>query len=140
MGSDKILLKNIMLYVLFQSTPPVWGATFSDRAFDYPLSVSIHAPRVGSDLSALYFRRLDLVSIHAPRVGSDDQLQNSSLHCGCFNPRPPCGERHFLRRVHSRPPYVSIHAPRVGSDIFSAIQYFAVRCFNPRPPCGERPP
>ena len=56
---------------VFQSTPPVWGATngYVPETMDY--KVSIHAPRVGSDYSIL---RLNMKEMG-------------------FNPRPPCGER-----------------------------------------------
>ena len=56
----------------FQSTLPVWGATASPRAHQCTLCISIHAPRVGSD-----FRPLRPQSIYMD-----------------FNPRSPCGERH----------------------------------------------
>ncbi len=100
----------------FQSTLPVWGAT---RLFPLPLtpvSVSIHAPRAGSDKLIFFIETLfNSVSIHAPRAGSDaddagfvyDQL-------------------------------VSIHAPRAGSDCISYSIFPVKRCFNPRSPCGER--
>ena len=35
------------------------------------LSISIHAPRTGSDQVRIYERRLPHISIHAPRTGSD---------------------------------------------------------------------
>ena len=34
-----------------------------------------------------------LVSIHAPRVGSDIRSRSARTNCRCFNPRSPCGER-----------------------------------------------
>ena len=80
-----------------------------------------------------------VISIHAPRVGSD--LHDSSLlhQCIYFNPRSPCGERPLYLSVsvlsaapfqstlpvwgateivpHLVPDFIiSIHAPRVGSD------------------------
>ncbi len=124
----------------FQSTLPVWGATwvteqcntvfrcfnprspcgerpdFSRWVGAARSSVSIHAPRVGSDKAG---RRPDparAVSIHAPRVGSD--AVKACRHCPLlgFNPRSPCGER---RRVYGH------QTERPDS-------------FNPRSPCGER--
>ena len=38
---------------LFQSTPPVWGATAGGNAMYYPIDISIHAPRVGGDVGGL---------------------------------------------------------------------------------------
>ena len=78
------------------------------------------------------------ISIHAPRVGSDDVNIAIPAGGGDFNPRSPCGERRFIRHVFAdsrlfqstlpvwgatRWRYckcqwqrISIHAPRVGSD------------------------
>ena len=78
----------------FQSTLPVWGATLLARRAPALLDISIHAPRVGSDLVIHRNHRMrapfqstlpvwgatilsnkspaaELISIHAPRVGSD---------------------------------------------------------------------
>ena len=56
---------------IFQSTPPVRGATMERMAELEPSIISIHAPRAGGDSSApaRCFYRTD------------------------FNPRPPCGGR-----------------------------------------------
>ena len=148
--------------ISFQSTLPVWGATM-------PLPLL----KIGPD-----------VSIHAPRVGSDMACRRRAIFWRCFNPRSPCGERHFHpTRLHSRETFqstlpvwgatadgsgywrsivefqstlpvwgataatfpvhsaanVSIHAPRVGSDVPSPVRVISIYCFNPRSPCGERP-
>ena len=61
--------------LLFQSTPPEWGATKRKKASG----------------------ELDRVSIHAPRVGSDLFCKDMWPILGGFNPRPPSGERpHWL--------------------------------------------
>ena len=80
----------------FQSTLPVWGATRPSVSFFCTCRISIHAPRVGSDLLQYYDqvdenifqstlpvwgatrgRKADeafgMISIHAPRVGSDSR-------------------------------------------------------------------
>ena len=77
----------------FQSTLPVWGATSNGRNRPEHWDVSIHAPRVGSDIPGAAFAAPFFVSIHAPRVGSD--------------------EKRVLNVLVAE---VSIHAPRVGSD------------------------
>ena len=59
---------------VFQSTPPVWGATRAGRTA----------------------HRLFCISIHAPRVGGDLLNQDKTLHKSHFNPRPPCGGRPFV--------------------------------------------
>ncbi len=79
----------------FQSTLPVWGATHHNDFASDVVIISIHTPRVGSDLSSpqkMALKRLfqstlpvwgatcnksgdsrtmALISIHTPRVGSD---------------------------------------------------------------------
>ena len=101
----------------FQSTLPVWGATGSRPSCGKTGSISIHAPRVGSDLSPVV------------------SLQLSAY----FNPRSPCGERRQpVQRVGS-PVAISIHAPRVGSDMVTNKAGRKHDNFNPRSPCGERP-
>ena len=100
---------------IFQSTLPVWGATNSPKKQNIERRISIHAPRVGSDLQRLEEVRQSVISIHAPRVGSD--------------------EPHALPiRIH----VISIHAPRVGSDDMRRRYSFTGTHFNPRSPCGER--
>ena len=101
--------------------------------------ISIHAPRVGSDLENGHQKRggkgfqstlpvwgatkpefregYDYdISIHAPRVGSDavqqvgqQTLERISIHA------PRVGSDTFQRYQNSRI-RISIHAPRVGSD------------------------
>ena len=57
------------------------------------------------------------ISIHAPREGSDAQLGAASHSRPYFYPRSPRGERPW----GGRPPWleiISIHAPREGSDTY----------------------
>ena len=56
---------------VFQSTLPVWGATLHAAIALPKVSISIHAPRVGSDDSERGNAADTSISIHAPRVGSD---------------------------------------------------------------------
>ena len=146
---------------MFQSTPPMQGATSGICILDDAVVVSIHAPYAGSDCK-------DILTV----------LKN-----GSFNPRPLCRERHNPERwrraewkFQSTPPMqgatvfmsdkivkikVSIHAPYAGSDqetstsmsprssfqstppmqgatklTYSDIPLFIG--FNPRPLCRER--
>ena len=112
------LLADVALYVkcLFQSTRPVRDATI--QIYTYLQSY--------------------IVSIHAPRAGRDGFISPGSPRKNCFNPRAPCGTRHFGKPLHvgaiafqsTRPVRdatsplqfcrwckpVSIHAPRAGRD------------------------
>ena len=123
----------------FQSTLPVWGATPSDCRSSRTTRVSIHAPRVGSDVLRCFSLLANGRSIHAPRVGSDELERLKGDVAKCFNPRSPCGERRYTPRETFPSAGVSIHAPRVGSDAeWVYITRASNLSFNPRSPCGER--
>jgi len=148
--------------VTFQSTLPVWGATYAKKGFGYiEYDISIHAPCVWSDdfktglnTSADTFQstfpawgatrgRYDAsvggrISIHAPRVGSDCPPGPTRQPRQYFNPRSPCGERRLPGSCITRVEVISIHAPRVGSDLYLTVIIRMWRYFNPRSPRGER--
>ena len=110
------------------------------RAFHFVQgrSISIHAPRVGSDCNR-FLRGLCafLISIHAPRVGSDSRSRSPHTRRYNFNPRSPRGERPQARTRWCS--YrISIHAPRVGSDSRDLRFSLSFIYFNPRSPRGER--
>ncbi|OQM47588.1 hypothetical protein B5783_1881 [Bifidobacterium breve] len=163
MGSDRLARHEAQEPQGFQSTLPGWGATsicrrcprwhrhFNPRSPDgerlcrqfdelAQLTISIHAPRMGSDgglvvdggdlhgfqstlpgwgaTRAQAFERVldDAISIHAPRMGSDQGRHPPSLPATHFNPRSPDGERLAFLDVPAEPAGISIHAPRMGSD------------------------
>ncbi len=103
------------LGIQFQSTLPARGATSRRRHASLRRSISIHAPRTGSDWSRSPSPAQRFISIHAPRTGSD------SRHCS-----RPCR------------PAISIHAPRTGSDKLVIQARLIEKNFNPRSPHGER--
>ena len=57
--------------VIFQSTLPVRGATWRVLGYPREYSISIHAPRAGSDYVPAGIDITNNISIHAPRAGSD---------------------------------------------------------------------
>ena len=75
-------------------------------------SISIHAPREGSDESTIAPAAKQDISIHAPREGSD---------AGCTG-------------MVITAPSISIHAPREGSDGLGHHLYRPLPDFNPRSP------
>ena len=108
-------------------------------------TISIHAPRTGSDAKAADVSRQILISIHAPRTGSDFPGVLRNVAPCDFNPRSPHGERRLRSRTFSLPmsnfnprsPHgerrigclsnlvmgkISIHAPRTGSDERTTLQ------------------
>ena len=159
-ATARLTLEQSALYISIHA--PAWGATsaasrtvsaqdyFNPRsrmgsdvniqAMVVELSISIHAPRMGSDCTSSPFipRPLEfqstlpawgatnkmvlftspwLISIHAPRMGSD------------YTTLGECPE----------PNLISIHAPRMGSDLPMFPQEAIRYDFNPRSPHGERP-
>ena len=59
---------------------------------------------------------IDTISIHAPRAGSDQWVSQLAPRDSYFNPRSPCGERLLTTLVLLNRFSISIHAPRAGSD------------------------
>ena len=78
------------------------------------------------------------ISIHAPRTGSDATLARKILQDVDFNPRSPHGERHVGIKFAGENLLISIHAPRTGSDAAAGVTMAVEADFNPRSPHGER--
>ena len=125
---------------IFQSTLPVGGATRPGWALRVRPSISIHAPRGGSDSVIESLGSAAIISIHAPRGGSDGSLIAALTKRGVFQSTLPVGG--------ATPPVnddsitlvlISIHAPRGGSDRTSRPRRSCSVHFNPRSPWGERP-
>ena len=102
----------------FQSTLPVWGATSYGRSFSSMYSsFQSTLPVWGATCQGCIRQdRQRPISIHAPRVGSDITLLNIAMAQNDFNPRSPCGERRGGAGNKWDTLFISIHAPRVGSD------------------------
>ena len=79
----------------FQSTLPAWGATLR-FAFSRVVSMVFQStlPAWGATYLILVARILRAISIHAPRMGSDVAANNAfNALSSNFNPRSPHGER-----------------------------------------------
>ena len=92
------------------------GATRNPSRLSVLTTISIHAPRGGSDVVGNRVCASAMISIHAPRGGSDQ-----------------CRSR--IRIIAA----ISIHAPRGGSDVDGTTDRASDIDFNPRSPWGERP-
>ena len=79
----------------FLSPRPLRGATAEWRDLDTVATISIHAPLAGCD-----------------RAGAPPGSNRTD-----FNPRTPCGVRHFWSIVRSISLTISIHAPLAGCDV-----------------------
>ena len=144
----------------FQSTHPVWGATFRMTTTGTDTRISIHAPRVGCDSIAAAGYEFGKVfqsthpvwgatpsdapgppgrgiSIHAPRVGCDITCEYYHVRFQDFNPRTPCGVRPVGVAPGCGIGGISIHAPRVGCDpfILSEAQQGKISIHAPRVGC-----
>ena len=122
--------------------------------------ISIHAPRVGSDLclvvdfggtfnfnprspcgERLIGRAVEfsffVFQSTLPVWGATRESGLETPKICYFNPRSPCGERpkNLLNHLAIA---ISIHAPRVGSDMGQFTKGINTKDFNPRSPCGER--
>ena len=74
---------------VFQSTPPMQGATFRYHDHGHNLQVSIHAPYAGSDFYGGHTSYATLVSIHAPYAGSDNTASLHFMSLNLFQSTPP---------------------------------------------------
>ena len=93
-------------------------------------TISIHAPRVGSDGD-----NSDYIPYHLhfnPRSPCGERLQKMRAiqYIKNFNPRSPCGERRRLLRDQRDSFRISIHAPRVGSDPQVGVMQSTDRIFQ----------
>ncbi len=121
----------------FQSTLPVGGATRFLVAAIGCYTISIHAPRGGSDSSKMGLNMfMQRISIHAPRGGSDFFCFAYKLQAHNFNPRSPWGERLPTLHIDIPEKIISIHAPRGGSDVFLIIRPSCVSIFQSTLPVG----
>ena len=102
---------------VFQSTLPVWGATKLREPLLCWIDISIHAPRVGSDLPRASCAAVIQISIHAPRVGSDYVAVLIPSSTPRFQSTLPVWGATFPFQLLDAGCVISIHAPRVGSDL-----------------------
>ena len=100
--------------------------------------ISIHAPRVGSDLVRNQALNLDGISIHAPRVGSDGGNPRRQEGGHDFNPRSPRGERPKSPLIYFVAPLFQSTLPAWGATPFRSSPTRGSAYFNPRSPRGER--
>ena len=106
----------ITVLFLFQSTLPAWGATFNQFVADRIYTISIHAPRVGSDASRLLLRcRFAYFNPRSPRGERLRDASERKKHVEFQSTLPAWGATGPADGNGHRPG-ISIHAPRVGSD------------------------
>ena len=117
MGSDERNTPTQSSTGAFQSTLPAWGATSEAPEFMMVMSSfnprSPHGERPQRIVAIL---TLTIVSIHAPRMGSDLRKQRRKASNPQFQSTLPAWGATVSRKHLHRYVNVSIHAPRMGSD------------------------
>ena len=104
-----------------------------DRAVDS--EISIHAPRVGSDIAGGLLTVVQ-VDFNPRSPCGERQCHHRGRPAGLdFNPRSPCGER--LAPASDPASSISIHAPRVGSDVPGSSAQIAPRISIHAPRVGS---
>ena len=100
-GMRLILYGMLTLSMLFQSTHPVWDATFKFFSIEPVDEISIHASRMGCDDFLQMTNVLSDISIHASRMGCDILSDCVFNVVSNFNPRIPYGMRLREWTLHS---------------------------------------
>ena len=102
------------------------------------LSISIHAPRTGSDRAASSACHSDKISIHAPRTGSDGKATDMTCPTLSFQSTLPArGATRTATHKRRRERFQST-LPARGATFCWSRSRLAGRHFNPRSPHGER--
>ena len=122
--------------------------------------ISIHAPRMGSDVKYSHAHtaqpkfqstlpawgatcgrpridRRNNISIHAPRMGSDTKRVNGSGRGKNFNPRSPHGERPSYHGLGGNGQDFNPRSPHGERQLIRPLEG-DLSYFNPRSPHGER--
>ena len=150
----------LLIFIVFQSTHPLRGATRRSTSKLQVSIISIHAPLAGCD--KIQATKIRLSRYFNPRTPCGVRLRPCLLISvlGYFNPRTPCGVRRplpprfpqhnrisihaplagcdLLRRAPMSTRTISIHAPLAGCDFVMILTEAALADFNPRTPCGVR--
>ena len=151
-----------MEFIYFNPRSPCGERPFLCWTAHLLYSISIHAPRVGSDnKQGLGMGHVFDISIHAPRVGSDALMVFVPCRQIDFNPRSPCGERPkdlssscgtsqfqstlpvwgATYEVDGYTEYCQQFQstlPVWGATQCARVAHIFLCNFNPRSPCGER--
>ena len=101
--------------------------------------ISIHAPRVGSDLTGCNFSQCSTYFNPRSPCGERLRVTPDRRVLTHFNPRSPCGER--LYQGHDQTPPDRIFQstlPVWGATFPHTAADNRTTDFNPRSPCGER--
>ena len=123
---------------IFQSTRPAWGATARAIVPDRSVSISIHAPRVGRDITASATRSCARnFNPRAPR-GARHRCGTPTVSRLHFNPRAPRGARLLLFMFMADRVSFQSTRPAWGATRCGGRSSRPPSHFNPRAPRGAR--
>ena len=124
--------------VVFQSTHPGWGATRKKRAYLRHQKFQSTHPGWGATYRYRTYSAGGVISIHAPRVGCDISRCLRRTAIFYFNPRTPGGVR--LAMKFARSPIKSFQSthPGWGATAVIVLRVIGRDYFNPRTPGGVR--
>ena len=121
----------------FQSTLPAWGATPRSKFIARIRIISIHAPRMGSDLQAKCdSAEADVFQSTPPRMGSDSKYNSAPGGYTDFNPRSRMGSDRERRHESASNSNFNPRS-RTGSDVLHVCQVRRLQYFNPRSRTGS---
>ena len=123
----------------FQSTLPLRGATKHETGDSKTRYISIHAPLAGSDIGVCLVSGI-LMNFNPRSPCGERHYPDAYLsHCSDFNPRSPCGERPPEALAFWIALLFQSTLPLRGATSRLRAYAFTKDDFNPRSPCGERP-
>ena len=121
-GGDCTRAEMAQVLGLFQSTPPMQGATGACTGCGRGRNISIHAPYAGGDSSS------SSQSIPTYPFQSTPPMQGATplwlvlrVQRFHFNPRPLCRGRPCWLKYSCTAAQISIHAPYAGGDLFYTL-------------------
>ena len=115
------------------------GSDLSRVCFALPTKyISIHAPRVGSDILRYIIPCSPYVFQSTLPVWGATSMLSLLYHSSVFQSTLPVWGATYDSGVTWWKHGISIHAPRVGSDQSVGDVQARIHHFNPRSPCGER--
>ncbi len=124
---------------LFQSTPPVWGATCVPLPGGRPGNEFQSTPPVwGATSATLQTSSARIFQSTPPVWGATHRINREDLITAPFQSTPPVWGATVVLRDKKIDGEISIHAPRVGGDRLRRWRRPRRFYFNPRPPCGGR--
>ena len=121
-GSDLTPAQRAALMYQFQSTLPARGATKRRYASRPTSRFQSTLPARGATIFFGFLQTFLSISIHAPRTGSDSSFTFSTSVSTTFQSTLPArGATQRRRGTLTAPARISIHAPRTGSDLGDGI-------------------